>query len=102
MKNLSKRTVADKVLHYKAFNIANNPKYHGHERVIASMVYNFLDKKVQVVLLNFFLQNQESDKELHKPIIRKFEKRNVHSSFIDNIWSADLADMHDLADSFKR
>ena len=28
-----------------------------------------------------------------KPIIRKFKKRKVHSSFIDNILGADLADM---------
>ena len=40
-----------------------------------------------------FIQNQKLAKELHKPIIRNFEKRKVHSSFIDNIWSADLADM---------
>ena len=32
-------------------------------------------------------------KELHKPIITKFEKQKVHSSFTDNVWSADLADM---------
>ena len=31
--------------------------------------------------------------ELHKPIIRKFSKRMVHSPFIDNIWGADLTDM---------
>ena len=31
--------------------------------------------------------------ELHKPIIRKFEKRTVYSGFKDNIWGADLADM---------
>ena len=30
---------------------------------------------------------------LHKPIIRKFEKRKVHAAFKDNIWGADLADM---------
>ena len=35
----------------------------------------------------------KSIKELHKPIIRKFKKRKAHSSFIDNIWHADLADM---------
>ena len=29
----------------------------------------------------------------YKPIIRKIEKRKVHSSFIDNISGADLADM---------
>ena len=37
--------------------------------------------------------NQELAKELHKPIIRKFRKRKVRSSFIDNIRSADLVDM---------
>ena len=31
---------------------------------------------------------------MHKWIIRKFEKRKLHSPFIDNIWGADLADMH--------
>ena len=31
--------------------------------------------------------------ELNKPIIRKFIKRKVYSSFKDNIWGADLAEM---------
>ena len=31
--------------------------------------------------------------ELHKPIIRKFKKRRVYSSFKDNIWDVDLVDM---------
>ena len=31
--------------------------------------------------------------ELHKPIIRKFKRRKVYSSFKDNIWGVDLADM---------
>ena len=35
------------------------------------------------------MSNHELPEELHKPIIRKFEKRKVHSSFIDNIWGAD-------------
>ena len=30
---------------------------------------------------------------MHKPITRKFEKRKVRSSFKDNIWGDDLADM---------
>ena len=34
---------------------------------------------------------------LHKPIIRKFNKRKVYSSFKDNIWGADLADMQILS-----
>ena len=35
--------------------------------------------------------------ELHKPIIRSFKKRKVYSSFRDNIWSVDLADMQSLS-----
>ena len=35
--------------------------------------------------------------ELQKPIIRKFRKRRVYSSFRDNIWGADLADMQSLS-----
>ena len=33
------------------------------------------------------------NKELHKPIIRKFNKRKVHSPSTDNIWGSDLVDM---------
>ena len=44
--------------------------------------------------------NNESLKladELHKPIIRKFSKRKVYSSYKDNIWSIDSADMQLLS-----
>ena len=39
------------------------------------------------------LDMQELADELHKPIIRKFQKRRVYSSFKDNIWVADLTDV---------
>ena len=42
-------------------------------------------------------QNMKLANELHKPIIRKFNKRKVYSSFKDNIWDADLADMQLLS-----
>ena len=35
--------------------------------------------------------------EFYKPIIRKFKKRKVYSSFRDNIWSIDLADIQSLS-----
>ena len=38
-------------------------------------------------------QNEQLAEELHKPIIKIFEKRKVYSSFKDNIWGASLADM---------
>ena len=45
------RAAADKALRDKAINIAKNPKYGGYQRGLASMVYKFFDKKLQVVLL---------------------------------------------------
>ena len=50
-------------------------------------------KKVKRLWVVNLQQNKESAEELHKPIIRKFEKQKIHSSFIDRIWCADLADM---------
>ena len=79
----------------KAFKIESYPKYDGYQRGLASMVCKFFDKKSRgsgiVNEPNYQLAN-----ELHKPIIRKFKKRKVYSSFRDNIWGADLADMQSL------
>ena len=49
-KDLGKRTAADKVLRDKAFNIAKNLKYDRYQRELASMVYKFLIKNLQVVV----------------------------------------------------
>ena len=38
-------------------------------------------------------RNKESGEELQKPIIRKFEKPKVRSSFVDSIQFSNLADM---------
>ena len=43
-KDLNRRTIADKVLHDKAFNIAKNTKYDGYQRGLASILYKFFDK----------------------------------------------------------
>ena len=50
---------------------------------------------VEVVLLNEL--NYQLANELHKPIIKKFKKRKVYSSFKDNIWGVNLADMQSLS-----
>ena len=71
-----------------------DPKYSGYQRGLASMVYKFFDKKSSGGCIKFEnISNNELAEELHKPIIRKFNERKVHSPFIDNIWGADLADM---------
>ena len=93
-KDLKRRTDSDKILRDKVFNIAKNPKYHGYQRGIASMVYKFFDKKSTGSVINIPLEfNEQLAKELHKQIIRKFKKRKVYSGFKGNIWGADLADM---------
>ena len=95
-KDLIKRTQSDKVLKDKAFKIANNPNYDGYQRGLDSMVYKFFDKNSKgsgvINEPNYQLAN-----ELHKPIIRKFKERKVYSSFRDNIWGVDLADMQSLS-----
>ena len=59
------------------------------------MVYKFFDKKSSgsgvATEPNYQLAN-----ELHRQIIRKFKRRKVYSSFRDNIWGVDLADMQSL------
>ena len=37
--------------------------------------------------------NKSLAEELHKPVIKKFNKRKVYSQFRDNIWGVGLADM---------
>ena len=69
------------------------------------MIYKFLDKKSQgsrrplssASQLASNKENIQLAEELHKPITRKFKKRKVHSSFRDNIWHVDLADMQLLS-----
>ena len=87
-KDLINRTKTDKVLRDKVYDIASNPEYNGYQRGLASMVYKSFDKKSILTVL---------DDELHKPIIKKFDKRSVHSQFKDNIWGVDLADLQSLS-----
>ena len=85
-KDLAKRTQSDKVLKDKAFAIANNPKYDGYQRGLASMVYTFFDRKSKGSSIKTKIkENQQLANELHKSVIRMFKKRKVYSSFRDNI-----------------
>ena len=45
LKDLARRTASDKVVRYRAFNIAKNPKYDGYQRSFFSKVYKFFNKK---------------------------------------------------------
>ena len=90
--DLVKRTQSDKVLRDKAIKIAIDPKYDCYQRGLASMVYKIFDKKFSESGINNG-SNYQLVNELHKPIIKNFKKRKLYSSFRDNIWGFDLADM---------
>ena len=66
------------------------------------MVYKFFDKKSTGSGFKKLKNTTEPSSsiladELHKPIIRKFNKRKVYSQFKDNIWGVDLTDMQSLS-----
>ena len=90
-KDLAKRTIADKILRDKAFNIAKNPTYNEQQRGLPSAVYKFFDKtstgsgRASLIVNN--KENIQLADELHQRIIRKFKKRKIYSSFRDNIWA---------------
>ena len=44
-KDLAKRTISDKILKNRAYEVARNRKYDGYQRALASMVYSFLTRK---------------------------------------------------------
>ena len=90
------RRKSDFVLKRKALKIALNPKVKGYQRGLASMVYKFFNERTKGSGVNFVknsLNNSQAAEELHKPIIKNFQRRKVNSSFKDNIWGIDLADM---------
>ena len=60
------------------------------------MIYKFCDEKSSESGIANEPNYQLAD-ELHKPIIKKFKKRKFYSSFRDNIWGVDLADMQSLS-----
>ena len=100
--DLNKRTTADKVLRDKAFSIAKNPKHDGCRHGLAFMVYKFFNKitsggKVKTENIS----NKELAEELHKTIVKKIKKRKVQSTFKDNAWGADVADIQ-LISKFKK
>ena len=69
-KDLAKETVSDKILKDDASEIARNWNYDGYQGALIRIIFKFIDKKT-----------------LHKPVIKKFKRRNVYARFKDN-WAA--------------
>ena len=84
-----KRTISDRILKDRAYEIASNRNYDGYQRALASMVYKFFNKKTG----SGISANEQLGEELRKPVIKKFKRRKVYGKFKDNIWAVDLAEM---------
>ena len=97
LKELIKGTQSDKNLRDKVFKIASDPKYDGYQRELASMIYKFFDKKSSGTGITANEPNYQLANELHKPIVKKFRKGKLYSSFRDNIWGVDFAEMQSLS-----
>ena len=120
-KDVENRLISDEKLKNSAYDIASNPKHDGYQRGLASMIYKFFDSKVapldkktlsgkgnakhtakpSSLECSSLERTKEVNKvlaeELHKTVIKKFNKRKVYSQFKDNIWGVDLADMQSLS-----
>ena len=108
-KDLVKRTQSGKGLRDKAFKIASNPNYDEYKKDQLQWFTFFLDKKTadsgvatlpnksmsnQLQLANKYMPNKlQLSSQLTKPVIRELKRSRVYSSFKDNIWGVDSADM---------
>ena len=68
-----KKTISDKILKDRAYEIARNCGYDGYQKALTSMVYSFLDKKTG----SGISVTEQLAKELHEPVIEKFKRRKV-------------------------
>ena len=69
--SVAKRTNSDKILKDRFYEFARNRKYDGYRRAFANMVYKFFDKKTGSEMS----VNEQLAEELHKPVIKKFERK---------------------------
>ena len=70
---VAKTTISDKVLKERAYEIARNPKYNEHQRVLPSMFYRSFNKKTG----SGVSVNEGIAEELHKPVIKNSKKKSL-------------------------
>ena len=89
-KDLAKRTISEKILKDRSYEIARNHGYDGYQSALGSMMYKFLHTKtgswVRMTSKARLSVNEQLAKELHKLVTKKFRRRKVYGRFKDNIW----------------
>ena len=66
-KDSGKRTISDKILKDRTYEIAKIRQYDEYQRTLSSMVYKFFDKKTG----SRVSVNAQLAEGLHKPVIKK-------------------------------
>ena len=95
-KNSAKRTISDKILKGRAYEIARIRNYDAYLRALASMVYKFFDRKTGPGIS----VNEQLAEELHRPLTKKFKQRKLYVRFKGNILGAGLAEMESFPSKY--
>ena len=104
--DLPRRTASDTILCDKAYNIAKNQKMMDVKEVVLHWFTYFLIKVFWEWCQKWDYDKPAITEELYKPIIRTLtkiiEKTKIILFFQDNIFDADLVDMHLISKFNKR
>ena len=92
---MAKRTIPDKILRDRAYEIARNCGYDGYQRKVWSI--SLLIKKIE----SRISVNEQLAEELYKRVTTKFKRRKVCAKFKYNTWAADLLEMESLSSKNK-
>ena len=74
-KNLATRTIADKISKKRSYEIARNHGCDGYQRVLASSVYNFFDKKTRSGGIATSKAGVSVAEDIHKPVTKNIKKK---------------------------
>ena len=77
-KELAQRTISDKALKERAYEVAVNAKYDWYQRGLASIVNKIFAKKTGLGTS----VNEEVAQELQKPVIKKLKERKSMQDLI--------------------
>ena len=76
-KDLTKWIQSDKVIKDKAFEMSNASKYDTYQRYLASMVYNFFDKKNQKAVILNLCQIKNLQVNVINQLLENFKKEKI-------------------------
>ena len=96
-KDLGQRTISDKFLNDRAYEITINHAYHECQRVLTSMVHKIFDRK----LGSEASVNEQLSEESYKPVAENFKRRKVYDRFKNNTCAANLSEIESLSSDNK-